>query len=282
MAARIDPGSPRLTPVLAPKLASMLIDGVPATADDLAYFASVNYGGFTLMTVQDGAVRGLDLHLARLRETAVTLFGEAVSEDRLRDRMRQAVSGRPGPVSLRVTLFCAAITVRDPSAVGPPRVMTTVGEAAPVPATPVRLTALAYRREMPALKHVATFGLIQARRRAMAAGFDDALFHDDGVVSEGSIWNIGFRQGETVVWPEAPMLAGTTQGLLQRGLDAMGIATETRVVRLEDLAQFDGAFLCNASTPARPVASIGDLVFARPTNIEDLHAAWATNAAQTI
>lgn len=39
------------------------IDGGPATADQLAYPAIVNYGHFTAMQVRGGAVSGLDLHL---------------------------------------------------------------------------------------------------------------------------------------------------------------------------------------------------------------------------
>ena len=51
-----------------------------------------NYGAFTSMQVEDGAVRGLDLHLARLKQEALDLFGVAVPESRLRQRMRSALA----------------------------------------------------------------------------------------------------------------------------------------------------------------------------------------------
>ncbi|MEB0161077.1 aminotransferase class IV, partial [Pseudomonas sp. AH2 (2023)] len=83
-----------------------------------------------------------------------------------------------------------------------------------------------YAREMAHLKHNATLGLTLARRRAQAAGFDDALFVDaDGLISEGSVWNLGLIQGETVVWPQAPQLAGTGMALIRRGLEGQGMAT---------------------------------------------------------
>ena len=42
------------------------VDGAPATSDDLAHVALVNYGAYTSFRVEQGGVRGLELHLARL------------------------------------------------------------------------------------------------------------------------------------------------------------------------------------------------------------------------
>ncbi|MEG1028661.1 MAG: class IV aminotransferase, partial [Brevundimonas sp.] len=81
--------------------AEMQIDGRPASAADLGCFVLSNYGAFTSMQVEDGGGRGLDLHLARLEAEAVDLFGVAVPEALLRERMRQALDGRSGRFSLR-------------------------------------------------------------------------------------------------------------------------------------------------------------------------------------
>ena len=50
------------------------INGVAATSDALAALAFAGHAHFTAMQVRDGHVRGLDLHLARLRD-ASALFG---------------------------------------------------------------------------------------------------------------------------------------------------------------------------------------------------------------
>ena len=243
--------------------AEMQIDGRPAGAADLGGFVLSNYGAFTSMQVEDGGVRGLDLHLARLHAEATELFGLAVPEALLRERMRQALDGRSGRFSLRINLFSDAISLRAPDAVVEPRVLTTLTRPAAALTTPLRLQTQVYAREVPHLKHAATFGLTRARRQAVLAGFDDALFVDgEGRISEGSIWNIGFMQGETVVWPEASMLAGIGQALLERGLTGGGLSCERRVVKRSDLARFDGAFICNSATPACAVASIDDHDFA--------------------
>lgn len=235
----------------------LLIDGAPATVADLAAQALAPYGASTSLRVEGGAVRGLDLHLARLEAAAVELFGEAVGEAPLRALMRQAAAGRAA-CGLRVSLFSNRISARDPDWTGRPQVMIAVSDPPPPPlAGPVRLQAQVYGREWPHLKHAATLGLLRARRTARAAGFDDALFTDEaGRIAEGSLWNIGFLRAGRVVWPQAPMLAGVGQALIGRGLEAVGLKAETEAVRLADLPGFDGAFLCNAATPACAIAAI--------------------------
>lgn len=262
----------------------MQIDGRPAGAADLGHFVLSNYGAFTSMQVEDGGVRGLDLHLARLETEAVELFGHAVPEALLRERMRLAVDGRSGRFSLRVNLFSDAVSLRAPEAVVEPRILTTLSPPASPLTTPLRLQSQVYAREVAHLKHAATFGLTRARRQAVLAGFDDALFVDaEGRISEGSIWNIGFIQDDTVVWPEAPMLAGTGQALLQRGMESLGLTNIKRPVFLADLPSFDAAFICNSATPACAAATIDDQQFG-PADalIARLNDAWRSNPCQTI
>lgn len=264
--------------------AEMQIDGRPASAADLSHFALSNYGAFTSIQVEDGGVRGLDLHLARLDAEAVELFGVAVPEAMLRERMRQALDGRSGRFSLRVNLFSDAVSLRAPDAVVEPRVLTTLSPPASPLTTPLRLQSQVYAREVPHLKHAGTFGLTRARRQAVLAGFDDALFvNSDGRISEGSIWNIGFVQGEAVVWPEAPLLAGTGQALLQSGMAEFGLKDVTRPVHLSDLVDFDAAFICNSTTPACAVASIDGHKFSpAEALIARLIDAWRSNPCQAI
>ena len=246
-----------------PELAvDILIDGLPATRDDLAHMALANYGAYTSFRVEDGGVRGLDLHLQRLARQAIELFGKAPADGLFRDLMRSARAGRRD-AWLRISLFSRHITHRDASWVGAPSVMIAVADPPPPLAGPLRLQVQTYAREAPELKHTATFGLMRARRAAKAAGFDDALFADvGGVISEGSLWNIAFLAGETVIWPQAPMLAGVAQALMDARLAGVGLRSETRLVRVDDLPAFDGAFICNSATPACPVEAVGSCVFA--------------------
>ncbi|MGZ9098512.1 MAG: aminotransferase class IV [Brevundimonas sp.] len=264
-------------------LAELSVDGQPATPDDLTHVALVNYGAYTSFRVEQGGVRGLDLHLARLAAEAIELFGEPVSEARLREWMRAAVADRDD-CWLRVSLFSPDIGPRTPEWSGAPRVLIAVSPPPSPLADSLRLQVQTYAREAPHLKHVATFGLIRARRAARIAGFDDALFVDvEGHVSEGSLWNIGFIVGNEVVWPQAPMLAGVAQALVQRGLAPSGLAGRTAPVHVDDLPAFDAAFICNSATPACAVSAIGDQPFATPAALIDrLGAAWASNPSEPI
>lgn len=245
--------------VVAPEL---WIDGRPATAEDLGHQALVNYGALTSFAVEAGGARGLDLHLDRLNRSAVELFGEAVDEACLRALMRAALAGR-SDAWLRLSLFSSELSLRRPDWIGAPRVMISV--SAPPSPLPhgVHLQSQTYAREAPHLKHVATMGLLRARRTARLAGFDDALFTDgEGRILEGSLWNVGFIAGGTVVWPEAPMLDGVAQALIRDALDRAGSPQRTEVVRLSDLPRFDAAFLCNSATPAAAIAAIDGHAFA--------------------
>ncbi len=259
------------------------IDGVPATVEDLASIALVNYGAYTSFRVEDGGVRGLDLHLARLEASAVELFGEAVGDARLRELMRDALGGRPSGW-LRVNLFAPEIGMRQPSWRGQPRVMVGAFPPPPPLAEALRVQVQTHQREAAHLKHVGTFGLVRARRAAREAGFDDALFVDgDGRISEGSLWNVGFRRGDEVIWPLAPMLAGVAQTLIRRGLATVGLTDRTQDVSLSDLGGFDAVFACNSATPACPITAIDARNFAADRDLTDrLRAAWESNRPEAI
>ncbi|QYF87532.1 aminotransferase class IV [Brevundimonas sp. PAMC22021] len=264
-------------------MAEILIDGAPALADDLAYLALVNYGAYTSFAVEGGAVRGLDLHLDRLARSAEALFGQAPDEEELRRLMRRAVEGRTA-AWLRVSLFSPEVWPRSPSWSGRPRVLTMTADPVAPLAASVRLTVQPYEREAPELKHTAIFGLIRARRAARVAGFDDALFTDAaGRISEGSLWNVGFISGDRIVWPQAAMLCGVTQALIERGLQSAGLPCETRPIAAQDIAGFDAAFLCNSATPVCPIAAIDGKRFdADPLLMDPIRACWTAQPPQPI
>ena len=260
------------------------IDGTPATVGGLSQALASNYAAFTSFQHEPGGVRGLHRHLNRLTDSALELFGQAVPEKTIRGWLRAALNGSEARASVRIQLYLPTVTVRRPEALGRPSVLIRVSASLSPLRGPLRLQSQTYQREAPHLKHAATFGLVRAMRRARAANFDDALFVTaDGLVAEGSIWNIGFIEDQTVVWPKAPMLAGTGQALIERGLEAVGLNSQRREVRLGDIAGFHGAFICNSATPACPIAAIDQTRMSTdPALIDRLEAAWSTNPVEPI
>lgn len=228
--------------------ARVFCNGRPASADALAAPALVNYGHFSTMQVRAGAVRGFDLHLQRLDAATRTLFGSELPADRIRAELRAALAAfGSGDASLRVSVFARDFDLRRADAACTPELLVALSAPARPDPAPLRVRSVAFARELPQIKHAGTFSLFHQRRLARQAGFDDALFVDaQGLVAEGSIWNLGAWDGQGVVWPQAPALRGTQERLLQAGLAALGVAQQVRPLHVRELAGFAAAFACNA------------------------------------
>lgn len=259
------------------------LNGAPAGIDDLRAVALVNYGHFTAMQVRAGRVRGLGLHLQRLQDATQELFGHALDLAAVRGWMRR-VAGDGGDLSLRVNVFSHRLDRDRPGRPAVPDVLVTASHARTIAPTPLRVRSVRYAREAPHIKHVGTFALFLHKRKAQVQGYDDALFVDgDAVVSEGTIWNVGFFDGARVVWPDAPALNGISMQLLKSGLRECGVESVERRVSLDEIGTFRSAFFTNASCTAVPIAAV-DAVDLR---IDDalmrvLDEAMATQAAEVI
>lgn len=237
-------------------------NGQPAGADALAAAALVNYGHFTSLRCVDGAVRGLDLHLARLRDATRALFSTELDLAQVRGTARQALDAAGHRDAwMRLTVFSLAFDVRKPLAPAAPDLLVSVDPATDWSGAPLRLQPVVFRRHRPEIKHVGTFALFDLRRQAMAAGWDDALFIDDArQLVEGTTWNLGLWDGQGVTWPAGPALRGTQERLLQRGLEALGVPQQVRPVGLDELGSFSAAFACNARG-VRAIGAVGGHAF---------------------
>lgn len=231
-------------------------DGRPATEDDLRAMAFAGFGHFTAMQVRDGRVRGLALHLARLDSAHRELFGLPLEGDRVRELVRGALE-RAGAVDASVRVY----GMRAPDGAGAVPVVT-VREPARMAPGPTSLLPVAHARTAPHLKRPGDFGPVHHGELARRAGFDDALLTlPDGEVTEGAITNIGFWDGASVVWPQAPALLGITMALLERDLPGAGVPSVRRRVAVDGLGAYRAAFVTNARGMA-PVSRIGEARFA--------------------
>ncbi len=229
------------------------LNGAPVSADALRTLALTNYGHFTAMRVEDGRVRGYSWHLDRLVDDCRELFSTELDRERVRAYVRSAAGGREGAFVLRVTVFDPGLDLGRIGGKAHPAVLVTGRPAPSLPVAPLRVRTAAYRRDLPRVKHIGLFGTLWHRREAIAAGFDDCLFHDGaGFVSEGTTWNIAFYDGRKVLWPSAEVLPGVTMRLLQQAHEGM----VTAPVHLRDLSGMHAAFATNTSAGVRPIASI--------------------------
>ncbi|WP_299698307.1 aminotransferase class IV [Hydrocarboniphaga sp.] len=263
------------------------INGTPASAGSLSA-ALPNYGHFTSMQVRGGRVAGLQLHLQRLQSSTQMLFASELDIASVRAWLQQALQHAGAAAieacSVRINVHAAQFDRDRPGAPQAVDVMITVSAPWQGRTQPIRVQAQSYQRDLPEVKHVGTFGLFWQRQLALQAGYDDALFVDHaGRISEGSVWNIGFWDGEQLIWPQAAMLDGVTQQLLKAALAAAGIAQQTRELRLPDLAGFKAAFSCNSTGVGTPIVAIDEWRFVEdPAFNARLLAAYESVAADAI
>lgn len=238
-----------------------LLEGVPASADDLRALALSNFGHFTAMQVRGGAVQGWDFHVLRLQQATRELFDCALDVARLRTHLREALVAHPD-CSLRLTVYSRQFDYRQTGRACTPEILVSLTAPAPADKPAIRVKSFGFVRPFPSIKHVATFPLFQYRRLALQAGYDDALFvAPEGQVSEGSIWNIGFWDGQGMVWPQGPALRGSCEHLLRQALSTAGIPQQSRPIPLAEAGGFQAAFALNASG-IQTVSQIDDEEFA--------------------
>jgi branched-subunit amino acid aminotransferase/4-amino-4-deoxychorismate lyase len=206
------------------------------------------------MRVDDQRVRGLTLHLERLTRDCRRIFDADLDPDRVRHLLRHTLADTAGSVLVRVTVFDPDLELGRPGADAEPQLLVTTRPAATAPLPPLRLQSAPHCRELPEVKHVGLFGALRWRRVAQRNGFDDALFTDAGAaISEAATSNIGFVDGERIVWPEADCLAGVTMRLINKARQADATTTP---VTLSDLAGVDAVFATNAVVGVRSVSAV--------------------------
>jgi branched-subunit amino acid aminotransferase/4-amino-4-deoxychorismate lyase len=212
------------------------VDGQAADAQRLSSVAFAPYGHFTAMQVRGQRVRGLELHLQRMAAAHREMFDATFDREQVVALIRHAL-GETEDASVRVV-------VQWPEGEAAASVSVVVRPPTEMPGLAWRLRSVPYQRSVAHIKHVGDFGQSYYGRLARRDGFDEALLTGpDGVIAEGSMTNIGFFAGTDVVWPAAPVLAGITMQLLQAGL---ATNQRQRVVRLADLGDLDGIFVCNS------------------------------------
>jgi branched-subunit amino acid aminotransferase/4-amino-4-deoxychorismate lyase len=230
-------------------------------ADQAAMFLLEHegWGHFTAMQVRGGRARGLDLHLSRLEAAHREMYERALDGQEIRARIRHALGTRLD-ASVRVYGYWAGLIV-------------TVREPQDMPHRPHSMTAVHFQRPLARLKHVGSWGQDRFRQGALAAGFDEGLLVDEtGRISEGAVTNVGLWRDGTVIWPDAPKLAGITMLLLQRRLTAAGVGQAEEPVRVQDLAGYHGMILCNSRGWAQ-VSRVDDLTITQDEAFIDLIAA---------
>ncbi|MEU4351744.1 aminotransferase class IV [Streptomyces sp. NPDC023838] len=88
--------------------------------------------------------------------------------------------------------------------------------------------------------------------------------NDQSIISEGGTWNVGFYDGDRVVWPAADCLVGVTMELLKQAHEH-----DEKPLALADVAGMRAAFATNAAIGVRAIAAIDDADYSDTHEIVD-------------
>ncbi len=112
-----------------------------------------------------------------------------------------------------------------------------------------------------------------AEAEAKRRGADDAIFVDaDGVVLEGPVTNVWWREAETLVTPalDLGILAGETRAAVLELAAGLGYRVEEGTYPLERLLAADEAFTSSSIREVLPIVAIDDIAVPRGPAAADL------------
>jgi branched-subunit amino acid aminotransferase/4-amino-4-deoxychorismate lyase len=169
--------------------------------------------------------------------------------------------------ALRLTISAGVIDPDSPfpgAPVGGPTVVVTSHRLVLDPAQHrhgVRALAVPLARELPHVKAVSYLVAVTARRRARAAGADEALLTSpDGHVLEGASTNVFAVIDGTIVTPptDAGLLAGVTRAVVLEVAARQRLEVEVRPLPLAELLAAREAFLTATTREVVPLVGVGD------------------------
>lgn len=213
-------------------------------------------GVFESLRARDGVPVRLGAHLDRLASSAAAVGIEAIPpREAVADIAREAVE-RAGLADayLRITLTRGASGGFDPEGASPPRlVVSALPPPPPPPATGVSAALLppSALPDHPPPQVKATAGFLRqtlGRRKARAAGYDDAIWRDPAAnVTEATSSNVFAVTGALVrTPPESVCLPGITRAAVLEAARSLGFATSVAPLPTDALLVADEVFLTNA------------------------------------
>ena len=234
---------------------------------------------FTTLRVYRGRPFRLPEHLERLALSASRIGLPRPDLDEIEELARRAVAAAGvEDCTLRITW-----TPGPPG--GPPLAHLVVGEIPAwieeVRSRGQRLVSLLVPRRsetwlLEGTKSTSYAVNMAAEAEAKRRGADDAVFVDgDGIVREGPVTNIWWREGQTLVTPSLDLgiLAGETRATLLELASGLGYEVQEGTFPIERLRRADEAFTSSSVREVLPVVDIDGIDIERGPAADSLQAA---------
>ncbi|WP_260260199.1 aminotransferase class IV family protein [Vibrio intestinalis] len=260
------------------------LNGQSIPSSEITNLVFAGFAHFTALQVRNKMIKGLDLHLDRLRKASIELYGMALPDALVESYITSAVESGARDQSLTVTIYSPKGEFTADSMDIEPKVLIRSTPAENGPTGPLRLATINHERPLAEIKHVGEIGKTYYLHQAVRQGFDDAVFmNSNGYLSEGTIWNLAFWDGETVIWPKARILKGTMMAMVQRQLNQLKIPQRSESITLNRLSELTGAAVMNSWTPGVSISEIASNIFINSDQlISLLHRAYYTEPARKV
>ncbi|MCG7500136.1 aminotransferase class IV family protein [Vibrio sp. Of7-15] len=258
------------------------LNGQSVPNSEITNLVFAGFAHFTALQVRNKMIKGLDLHLERLRQASIELYGKTLADELVRSYIHSAVESGPVDQSLTVTIYSPKGEFTADSMDVEPKVLIRTAPPENGPTGSLRLAAINHDRPLAEIKHVGEIGKTYYLHQAVRQGFDDAVFmNTSGYLSEGTIWNLAFWDGKTVIWPKARILKGTMMAMVQRQLSQLKIPQRSEPITLNRLSELKGAAVMNSWTPGVSISEIASNIFTNSDQlISLLHRAYKTEPAK--
>jgi len=136
---------------------------------------------------------------------------------------------------------------------------------------------------LPGVKSTSYAVNMAAEAEAKRRGADEAVFVDaEGVVLEGTVTNVWWRQGQTLYTPalDLGILAGVTRAVLLELADAEGYTVDEGAYSLDELSDAEEAFTSSSVREVMPLVEMDGRPLARGPASDALQAALRVAAAR--
>ncbi len=246
------------------------VDGnfVPAnqaaiSVNDLALLRG--YGIFDFLRTYNGVPFYMDAHINRLRKSAEQI-GLAIpwSHDQIRDIILETLRRNNHPESSIRLLVTGGDSPDGIFPVGNSRLIVMVSGIKVIPATwyesGVKITTTRIMRLFPEAKSINYIGGIRALEIARQQNAVESLYISaEKNILECTTSNFFGILSNRLITPKTGILPGITRKVIF-DLVSDVFETDTRQISLEELSQFDEAFITSSSREVLPVIQIDDLM----------------------
>jgi len=214
-------------------------------------------GIYEVIRIYDGKLFALDAHMQRLWNSAEGIgLNLPLSPEQLSDEIEQFSSQHAPPSAMIYLQATRGVSPRNHiygKEDGP--TLLFYARELPPPAAPgtgggIKLfTVEDYRWQRCWIKSIALLPNILAKNAAIAAGADEAVFSDNGIINECSASNIlAIIKGRLVTHPVGPkVLPGITRQILLDLARQMGLAVEERPMTEKEAMSADELFITSTT-----------------------------------